>query len=894
MKPMIKILSVMFCLISYACLFPSASADADTIASGTCGDNVIWTLDDDGTLTISGTGATYDYGYYDRNGGLRYYDHTKLPWYSYRNSIASVEIEDGITRIGRGLFFESCLTSVSIPESVETIGHYAFYRCLGLDSIQISENLISIGFFAFAQCNNLKTAGPSGGNYDYEYGWTEAIPENAFSGCESMTNIVLPKGIFSIGVDAFYGCTGLTNVAIPESVTSIGGAAFNGCSSLTSVIIPSNVTSIGNAAFYDCYNLTDVTVPSSVTSIGDAFSHCSNLKTAGPINGNYNYKFGWTEFIPDSAFSNCTGLESVTIPNSIIAIGDYAFFQCSNLADITIPKSVTNIGSGAFMSCSNLKTAGPINGDYDYKYGWTESIPEKAFSDSGIESITIPNSVIAIGDYAFYRCSELTNITIPGNVTSIGSHTFSGCSNLETAGPIDGDYNYKFGWTESIPDNAFSNCEGLISVTIPDSITSIGNWAFYYCRKLTSITIPNGVTSIGQSTFNSCESLIRLTIPDSVTSIGQWAFYYCRELTSITVPNSVTSISSESFIGCSKLKTAGPVGGNYNYKFGWIESIPENAFSNCENLITITIPSSVVSIGDNAFHGCSQLKTAGPIGGNYNYRFGWTESIPNNAFSNSCLTSVTIPTSVMSIGNSAFHSCANLKSITIPNSVTSIGAGAFAYSGITSITIPDSVTTIGDVAFAFSQLEEASISNNVTTINDYTFWGCANLSSIIIPKGVTSIGKWAFRDCTELTSINIPNSVISISSDAFLNVNSDIVMTVIKDSYAYQYAINNNITYVLVEEYREPDFILPDNISSIEDSAFEGIAAIVVFIPDTCTNIGDHAFYNSKIEQIRIPAGCSVEDSAFDGCTDLIIWGTPGSSAEVYCTNHPNCTFLVE
>ncbi|MDY5076488.1 MAG: leucine-rich repeat domain-containing protein, partial [Paludibacteraceae bacterium] len=264
---------------------------------------------------------------------------------------------------------------------------------------------------------------------------------------------------------------------------------------------------------------------------------------------------------------------------------------------------------------------------------------------------------------------------------------------------------------------------GCQSTTIPNSVTSIGDFAFYTCSSLTSITIPNSVTSIGDGAFMYCFSLISITIPNSVTSIGESAFHSCSSLTSLTIPNSVTSIG-------------------------------RSAFNNCSSLTSINIPNSVTSIGNLAFYKCSSLTSMGVESGNttYDSRENCNAIIETatNTLIAGCQSTI-IPNSVTSIGSHAFFYCSTLTSITIPNSVTSIGSSAFEdCSALTTITIPNSVTSIGD----------------------YVFWGCSALTSITIPNSVTSIGTWAFRNCSSLTSITIPNSVTSIGYEAFHSCSS--------------------------------------------------------------------------------------------------------------------------
>ena len=258
------------------------------------------------------------------------------------------------------------------------------------------------------------------------------------------------------------------------------------------------VTAIGHDAFYHCSNLTSVTIPNSVTSIGSF------------------------------AFSSCSALTSVTIPNSVTSIESAAFNSCSALTSVTIPNSVTSIEYWAFRSCSALT------------------------------SVTIPNSVTSIGSSAFSSCSALTSVTIPNSVTSIESAAFANCSKLETiyVDPTNVEFSSLDGILYNKDASTLLCCPGgKTTVTIPNSVTSIGESAFYGCSSLTSVTIGNSVTSIENYAFEGCSSLISVTIPNSVTSIGKWAFSYCSGLTSVTIPNSVTSIGERAFAGCSRLET---------------------------------------------------------------------------------------------------------------------------------------------------------------------------------------------------------------------------------------------------------------------------------------------------------------------------------------------------
>ena len=381
----------------------------------------------------------------------------------------------------------------------------------------------------------------------------------------------------------------------------------------------------------------------------------------------------------------------------------------------------------------------------DKKDAWTDEFGVKYSKDGkkllkstdlGLKSYTIKKGTRCICDYAFtgdYRddhSPSLQSITIPDSVTSIG-------------------------------DWAFSECSSLHSVTIPDSVTSIGNWTFHRCSSLHSVTIPDSVTSIRDWAFLDCKSLQSVTIPDSVTSIGDGAFNGCESLQSVTIPESVIIIKGNPFSNCParvinrsnhftifegnlytsdrrKLISYLLKGENFIIP-NFVTSIGISAFLGCKSLQSVTIPDSVTSIGNWAFHRCSSLQ------------------------------SITIPDSVTSIGDKAFTRCLSLQSVTIPGSVTSIGDGAFwGCKSLQSVTIPDSVTSIGECAFSScSSLQSVTIPNSVTCIGDYAFSDCSSLQSVTIPGSVTNIGGRAFVRCSSMLSVTIPDSVTSIGYQAF-------------------------------------------------------------------------------------------------------------------------------
>ncbi len=415
--------------------------------SGSCGNGVYFTFTAaNGFFNIYGSGAM------DTS--------SNVPWESYKASIKSVIINNGIT---------------SIPDRT-------FSRCSNLTQVTIGNSVTYIG-------------------------------KEAFADCEKLTSVVIPDSVTIIGEGAFKGCSDLTSMTIPDSVICIYDLAFYCCKGLTSVTIPDSVTHIGIGAFAGCTGLTEINISDKNTKYksidGVIYSKDSSqlIVCSAAKSGSFTISNSVTT-ICDYAFVDCEGLTSVTIPNSVGTIGEWVFSYCNGLTSVTIPDSVTDIRPGAFSGCSGLTQINISGNNTEYKaingVIYSKGDDKLISCPAGTGAFTILNGVTSIGECAFQGCYRLTSVTIPNSVTSIGDEVFYDCTNL-TSVTIPNS-------VTSIGDKVFYDCTELTSVTIPDSVTSIGNDAFYGCTKLTSVTIPDSVTSISNNAFIGCSALTAIDV----------------------------------------------------------------------------------------------------------------------------------------------------------------------------------------------------------------------------------------------------------------------------------------------------------------------------------------------------------------------------------------------
>ena len=604
-----------------------------------------------------------------------------------------------------------------------------------IEDVYRGRPVTGIGEAAF-RSNDAVTSVVLGQNVTY-------IGERAFSRCVSLTRIEIPAGVTKIGRSAFQGCKALTSIALPEGVESVEESVFSGCDRLETVTLPRSLEEIGDYAFSDCFGLRAFTLPDGVISLGEyAFSGCGaltemNFSAALSKIGNY-------------AFYRCTALEEVALPRSLEEIGAYAFNDCSALARVVVPDSVHTIGNYAFLMNpkvvegvsvvnsaltevelgSGLKKLGAdaflgsmlwaTAEDLVVVDGWIVDC-RKNFGEEGDSAstiLTLPDGIVGIADYAFYKAKGLTRVEC-NKVKYIGAYAF--CDNEELMSVLLGEE------TESIGESAFRSCGLLTTVSFPESgvsvLKEVGDYAFAH-SKITELALPDTVehvgtfvlygTSVGAAANgvlyagNWAVGFVKGRLPEGnlqlkagTVGIAQYAFMQ-SELTGIIIPEGVTCIGRSAFYGCEALQS-------------------------------VIVPSSVRTVGDYAFYGCSAL-----------------EMVTFNSYQGE--SGVVLP-QIERIGRSAFYGCASLADLKLPDSVHAVGDYAFyGCASLTQMTLGDRVTQLGRSAFGMcTALVSVSLGEGVQAVGAYTFNGCTALASVSFRSALTEVGDYAFYGCTALT-----------------------------------------------------------------------------------------------------------------------------------------------
>ena len=846
------------------------------------------------------------------------------------------------------------LTTITLPESVKTVGNKAFYGCSKLSAVTFNGQT-AIGDEAFRNCTSLINVSlPTG---------LKTIGDRAFQGANSITQIEFKDGIESIGAFSFMDCKALTAVRLPNTTKSIGTSAFENCIKLTYASVGDNLTSLGNSAFRNCSVLTEISIPGTTLTIGEkAFQNCKTLALATLNSG--------TTTIEGFCFDGCTELLSMTIPGTVRTIGGGSFNGCTALTSLTFGNSQYDIEIPQFTD-SPLKTL-RIGRNLKYTYSNTLSpfrdrttLRRVLFTGdnvtnvynylldgcSGITTISLPESLVTINEYAFRNCSSLPEITLPSALSRIGSHAFDSCSSIEKLTINNSDKALSFGTDNSmfsdspikslyvgrnlsytvnsytypyehapfyqqkeLTDLKFSEegnitniaayflyeAEKLPTLTLPEGITQINSYAFYKNSALTAVSLPSTLNKIGDYVFSEDSSIPTLTLPDNVTNVGQSTFQNCSAMESIHLSEKLSALNQYVLAGCTSLKSIiiPPS----------VTEILTGAFNDDTSLTDVTIGDSekilTIGIGEQGkgmFYS-NPLKNV-YIGRNLRYT-----SDADNGFSPfkdlSTIQTVTFSQAgtITQILPYLLNGCSSVKNFLLPESLTFIGGYAFANMGsLENCIIPNNVTALGDGAFQNdSLLASVALSNRLPILNKDLFSNCVVLDNLSIPASVTEIKDNAFTKCTSMKNLRIENGTEVMSVGRNRNGTTSMFRDcpieklhlgrwLTYDVSAYTYApfeSKGNLTELSLGEtvgtigkylFRNctalPEVVIPSGVESIGEQGFYNCRSVTrLTLGEGLTSLGEKAFArNISLDNVKMPSTLTaISDGCFSGCTGLV------------------------
>ena len=902
--------------------------------SGGCGVNgsddysVRWVLGEDGTLTISGTGAMCD---------------EEMPWWEFESQIKRVVIESGVTTVG-SYAFSGCrnLTAVELPDTLTAIGDYAFAGS-GIAEITIPDGVVTIGASAF---------------------WGTALAD-----------VVIPDSVTTIGAGAFWE-TKLVDVVIPDSVTTIGESAFRYCWEMKTLHLGSGLTTVEDYAFDRCEAAVTLSADNRALVLEDnALLNAEKTRLIqyfeGPKDTDraeaYTIPTG-VEEICNGAFDCCDDLKTIVIPNTVQRIGQEAFGQCDNLEELTIPASVTKIESSAFLYNRYPVHVAAENTVYCSENGvvYSKNKDTLYYAGTAVGAYSIPNSVVSIGPAAAARAA-IASVTIPASVESIGNGAFELCEQLQTITFL--------GSVKEIGVGAFSGCFSLTGVTIPEGLKKIPASAFSSCTDLRSVTIPKSVTTIEWGAFEACDALLdvyyagskadweRINIDEYNAPLIDAAIHYDGS-TETLVPDVVT-------LGEAKANAEGVVvawekatnaawynvyrkdavntrwtviatvrntsytdrdveeGATYTYTVRGVASDGKTLSPDYDTTgVSVKVDAEPENLGrgncgaggvnDSSVRWILTSDGTMTISGTGAMAIWEAEEYPWLELRDQ-IRSVVIRTGVTTVGSYAFSGCNNLETVEFPNTLTTIGEEAFMYANLRDVVIPDSVRTIESNAFArCGMMSRLSLGSGLTTIGDFAFVGCASsvrisednrafvvengalfnadktelirffsgwVTSYTIPAGVKEIGAGAFDDCWNLKTITIPDGVQSIRSGAFAHLwelgRITIPASVTEIAVdAFSFTVCPITVAAGNTAYCSQDDAL---YSKDKDALLYAAGATGAFIiPNTVVAIEESAFANSTISSVTIPNSVkTIGNWAFSGCENLRTVTLPASVTEI-------------
>lgn len=772
---------------------------------------------------------------------------------------------DGVQSLEESAFMCAALESVTIPESVVSIGNECFSGDSWLSSVTIQANIQTIPFACFRHCSALTSVHiPASVSAIESYAFDSSglkkvtfdpntvlatIGGYAFS-CNQLSEIEVPASVETIGECAFAG-SAVTYIkfSAESKLRFIGKQAFASCRLLETVELPAGLQTIGSMAFAES-GLSAIYIPAAVAQIGDgAFASCSALSAitvaaentvyqdiggvlynkagttihaypCGRTDSSYSLE-ETTQNIAPYAFTGEKELRSVWLGQSLVEIEEYAFYSCHGLSSLSIPSNVSLIGRYAFADCMNLSS---VSFDMNSKLS---RISYGTFAGSGIYGIRIPANISSIGQDAFWGCTRLTNVIFSENskLENISAYMFNGCSNLKSI---------KFEAGSSLKSIQAHGLEGIRKLTEVDfgdaKLENIDNFAFRFCESLSQLQLPQTVKSVGRYAFYGCKSMSSLTLPANIEHIGSYAFLQTGDLELYLLSEVLPVYLEENwdrgvkgyFTGVSAIKESG------DFRYAVLAS---------GNIAILEY------LGDASYVDLTQIN----LGGN-----------------------ITV------IGGSAFAN-SNISAVVLPNSLTQIQAEAFFRAPLQSIEIPANVTFIGREAFADTDIQTLTFASGskLSVVEQYAFEGTKNLKTVMLPASLTTMGTGVFLDSglqsvafasgigiteipqkafaeTKLTSVALPDSVTLVNHNAFSNVQT--LKSVSFGSNAGIRLMSNAFYHTGLESLH-----IPANVTYIGEYCFVALPNLKTFSVDAANPnyaaVDGLLFSKDGRKLVAVPAG---------------------------------------
>lgn len=825
--------------------------------------------------------------------------------------------------------FSGCtkLKTVKLGNALEKLNNKDFYGCTVLATVEGVENVQTLGNYVFQNCKGLKTI---------DIGKADNIGTNVFDGCVALVTVTLCPTLETLSNSTFNGCTALTTVNNLDKVQKIGNSVFEKCSAITKVDL-SSAASLGTSVFANCTKLKTVVLGEQLKKLQkETFNSCSALTD---INLENVEEFGQGVFnkctslvtvdlssaksLDIKLFLGCTKLANVTLGDNITDIPQETFSGCKALKSITLPQGLQHLGNNAFYNCTGLTSI-------EIPAGVTKLLPKANSADSAYTSDM----------KLFYGCTNLTKVVFKGEVTVVGTQSFYGCTKLAEIIGADGTNDGFFANLKYIGKQAFYNT-AVKSVKL-SSLKAMGAQVFVK-SKVEKVTI-EGLEGVLDDMFADCTNLVEVNLPSNMLYIGDNAFDGCSKLASIDLPNRIYSIGTEAFKGTAFEHIRLPANLSELGAFAFDDTnllyfdiydydnfdVIDGVLYSKDGTELVCYPCKKTDLVD--FTGLTNIRAYAFAGWGQEIDLALSEGFVNieeGVFSRSSIKSLTLPSTLETIGDKAFMNCAKLASVTFNQGLKSIGANAFSGTALTSVTLPDSLETIGESAFEGVDLTGTlTTGSSLQSIGKKAFYG-AKIESVVLGDALLTVGESAFEGIKELTAVSGGAQLQEIGKKAFYGTNiesfvfGDALVKIGESAFEAtpltgEVTFGSTFDYLGSKAFKDTAITkvsLNSNLSSFGSNAFDGCANLTeALFGEKLTSIGIYAFCNTKLTQVSFPdtltsigqyafAGTpltgtlvipknvtSIGTSAFEGATPVEITDEQGNTT----LNYDGCSKIEE